>query len=209
MTTGAESVELSVELADVAVGIEAWGWKPILNDLDKWDVAVPNDEWHRDLIKNNRLEEVALSVDGITLVTGFIDEIEWSETEIRLKGREGATYGLGGDLLTTTDAASAQSSNNQYRIQYDNVAADIVLSEILSGTGYSVGNCPSTQVSLRGDYRSRLEWVVAVAEALVYLDADGETQEADWSVDYDASEINVGQPLGSNKTNRELTVLEA
>jgi len=68
------------------------------------------------------------------------------------------------------------SKNGSYRVQYDNIAADTIASDILSGTGYSLAECPTTTLSMRFEYAQRWKALQKLADVLgkdLWLASDG------------------------------------
>jgi len=68
------------------------------------------------------------------------------------------------------------SKNGSYRVQYDNIAADTIAGDILSGTGYSLAECPTTMLSMRFEYAQRWKALQKLADVLgkdLWLASDG------------------------------------
>lgn len=68
------------------------------------------------------------------------------------------------------------------RIEYTDTAANIILADVLAGTGFSAGGCPSTQISIRGEYQTPLQWVAAIANTLSWTDGDGFENPYEWAI---------------------------
>lgn len=75
------------------------------------------------------------------------------------------------------------------RIQYDNIAANSILQDILNHANiqydrsYTIAECPTTAISLRGEYDSHLKWISEIAAALTWTDGGGDKHEYDWWID--------------------------
>ncbi len=75
------------------------------------------------------------------------------------------------------------------RIQYDNIAANSILQDVLNhanvqyGSSYTIAECPTTLISLRGEYETHLKWISEIAAALAWTDANGDQWQYDWWVD--------------------------
>jgi len=68
------------------------------------------------------------------------------------------------------------SKNGSYRVQYDNIAADTIASDILSGTGYSLAECSTITLSIRFEYAQRWKALQKLADILgkdLWLASDG------------------------------------
>lgn len=75
------------------------------------------------------------------------------------------------------------------RVQYDNIAANIILGDVLAhanvqyGSSYTTAECPATLISLRGEYESHLKWISEIAAALTWTDSNNDKHEYDWWID--------------------------
>lgn len=68
------------------------------------------------------------------------------------------------------------NKNGDFRVQYDNVAANTIAADILAVTGYALAECPTTVVSIRFEYAQRWAALQKLAEVLgkdLWLSADG------------------------------------
>ncbi|RLG33686.1 hypothetical protein DRN97_04400, partial [Methanosarcinales archaeon] len=78
------------------------------------------------------------------------------------------------------------SNTDVCRVQFVDTSAKTILSYVLDGTGYSedaTDQCPTTQITIRGEYESRLRWIAGIARALSWTDADGDVHSYDWWID--------------------------
>ena len=72
------------------------------------------------------------------------------------------------------------------RVQFNDTAADTILGYLLEGTGYTedaTDQCPSTEITIRGEYDSRLRWIYGLGSALTWEDSNGDIQRYDCWID--------------------------
>ena len=72
------------------------------------------------------------------------------------------------------------------RVQFNDTPADTILGYLLEGTGYTedaTDQCPSTEITIRGEYDSKLRWIYGLGSALTWEDVDGDMQRYDCWID--------------------------
>lgn len=88
------------------------------------------------------------------------------------------------------------------RIEYIDTAANTILADVLTGTGFSIGSCPSTQISIRGEYLTPLQWIAAKANALSWIDANGFENPYEWSINA-SNHVYITMEVGPPETPTE------
>ena len=76
-------------------------------------------------------------------------------------------------LLSWTKFSKDQGQADKYDVFYSGIQADQILADILSGTEFSIGSCPTDTVTIEFDNLSRLDCIKKLAKKLGY----------DWWVD--------------------------
>lgn len=154
---------------------------------------------NRTIIANNISEKIHFYKGISEIFTGRIDvdTIEYTQEYIKVSG-----YASYIDLIFEffSKDQSGDPDLHQYdirRVQYDNTAANTVLSDVLSGAGYTVSECPTTLISIRGEHETRLQWISAIAKACKYV-SGGKTYSCDWWID-SSDGVHIAQTKGSNK----------
>ena len=87
------------------------------------------------------------------------------------------------------------------RVQFNDVAANTILGYVLEGTGYSedaTDQCPSTAITMRGEYDSKLRWIFGIGSALTWEDGNGDKQRYDVWIDT-ANKTHFKQQRGTDK----------
>ena len=87
------------------------------------------------------------------------------------------------------------------RVQFNDVAANTILGYVLAGTGYSedaTDQCPSTAITMRGEYDSKLRWIFGIGSALTWEDGNGDKQRYDVWIDT-ANKTHFKQQRGTDK----------
>ena len=87
------------------------------------------------------------------------------------------------------------------RVQFNEVAANTILDYVLAGTGYSedaTDQCPSTAITMRGEYDSKLRWTFGIGSALTWEDANGDKQRYDVWIDT-SNKTHFKQQRGTDK----------
>jgi hypothetical protein len=69
-----------------------------------------------------------------------------------------------------------------FRIEYVEIPANEILADVLVGTGFSINSCPSTPISVRGEYQTPLQWIAAIANTLSWTDGNGFENSYEWSI---------------------------
>ena len=95
-----------------------------------------------------------------------------------------------------------QTRINPFRIEYIDTAANTILSDVLAGTGFSAGSCPSTQISIRGEYQTSLQWVAAIANTLT-RDVGGYKQPYEWYVNSATNSVTIALIIQPGETPNE------
>lgn len=126
----------------------------ILNGLSKFKITVPNTAANRAKLGYNKV--MAIKHYDDVAMKGFLGEPELSDKGLVLRGEEKAIE------LTN----KIWTKNNSPIIAYSNTAANTILNDILSGTNFSVGSCPSTEISVRFEYTDRLSAIETLAKTL-------------------------------------------
>ena len=81
-------------------------------------------------------------------------------------------------------------------------AANTILADVLTGTGFSAGSCPSTQISIRGEYQTPLQWVAAIANTLTQ-DVGGYKQPYEWYVNSATNSVTIALIIQPGETPNE------
>lgn len=142
---------------------------------------------------------------------------DWAKTTVNSQSKFWLRFRLSAWTSTTTAPKLDQiwiGDVDPLRVQFDNVAADTILGYVLDGEDYtedSTDQCPSTLISLRGEYESKLRWIAAIANACTYEDANGDTRSYEWWIDT-SKKVHFAQTRGEDKSSIEvssrLTVLD-
>ena len=93
------------------------------------------------------------------------------------------------------------SNTDVCRVQFNEVAADTILGYLLEGTGYTedaTDQCPSTPITIRGEYDTILRWIFGLGSALTWEDGDGDKQRYDCWID-PAQKVHYKQHRGTDK----------
>ena len=170
-----------------------------LNQISSFRVIIANTTDNRTIISANIGSTLYIYRDDILVFSGRIDvdKIRYTQIEIILSG-----YAAYIDL----HFEFFNKDQGQYdirRVQFDNIAANTILGYVLTGTSYSVSECPTTLISLRGEYESQLQWISAIAKACKYV-TGGNTYSCDWWID-STDAVHIKQSKGSAKGTPNLT----
>lgn len=123
----------------------------------EYQVQIENSLENRKLVRLR--EEIKFLYEGEEKFRGIIGPSKFEDTiEIRGKSVD--------KKLDWTIFSKDQGQDDIRRVQYDNIAANVILGDILSGTGFSVGDCPSTVISMRFEYGRRRKCAKFLAERL-------------------------------------------
>jgi hypothetical protein len=196
-----EKFSMSVnENPDVDIGIEDFKITEELNQIAAFTFTTANTTDMRALFESpGSGANVVLYRDGVQIFKGRIDadKVKFSVARITISGY--ASY----IDLHFKFYSKDQGQYDIHRVQYDNIDANTILGEVLAGTGYSVAECPSNLISLRGEYESKLQWISAISNACKYVDG-GETFSCDWWID-SSNGVHIAQTRGSDKGRIYLT----
>ena len=105
-------------------------------------------------------------------------------------------------LGQATKSEADDRPTTPFRIEYIDTAANTILSDVLAGTGFSAGSCPSTQISIRGDYQTPLQWVAAIANTLT-RDVGGYKQPYEWYVNSATNSVTIALLIAPGETPNE------
>jgi len=125
-----------------------------LNKLDEFTCEIPNNDYFRSMVMYGA--QIDLRYQGSRKFLGIIGPTIYHDTKIVIMGKERA-----GRLKWLYFKKSGS-----FRISYDTIAANVVLGEILAATGYTIGECPTTPVSMRFENRKQLEAIEDLAKEL-------------------------------------------
>ncbi|MCK4529260.1 hypothetical protein KAW18_18000, partial [candidate division WOR-3 bacterium] len=87
------------------------------------------------------------------------------------------------------------------RVQFNNTPADTILGYLLEGTGYTedaTDQCPSTGITIRGEYDSKLRWIFGLGSALTWVDGAGDMQRYDCWIDT-SKKVHYKQHRGTDR----------
>jgi len=170
-----------------------------LNQISTFTATLANTTTNRATVAANISTPFKIYHDGALVLTGRVDvdKIVYTQTTIVLSG-----YASYIDLHFVFFSRD-QGQYDIRRVQFDNTQADTILGFIVAGTGYTVVECPSTLISLRGEYESKLQWISAVAKACKYV-YSGNTYSCDWWIDT-AGGVHIKQERGSARGVLNLT----
>jgi len=162
-----------------------------INKIGRFSYIVSNDSENRSVINDNITSdfEIYRASDDLLIFKGKITDLVYEDRkQLRVEG-----------LAHYVDLSwRIYSSGGSYRVEYNNVEANTILSDVLSGTGYTISSCPSDLISLRGEYESKLRWVAAIAKALTWTDGGGNSYEYEFDINT-SNQVSIVQKLGSNK----------
>lgn len=183
----------------VTIGIEDFKIVEELNQISNFSFTTANTTTMRDLFEFHSSNDIVLYRDGVEIFKGRIDvdKIKYTQSRISVSG-----YGSYINLHFKFFSKD-QSQYDIRRVQYDNIAANTILAEVLTGTGYTVAECPSNLISLRGEHESELQWISAISKACKYV-SNGETFSYDWWIDT-SNGVHIAQTRGSDKGVINLT----
>ena len=125
--------------------------------LPSFEVGLPNTEEVREaLVRDTSVEVWAL---GEKVLDGLVLE--------RYPSREGfKVYGeIEACKLDRTKLSKDQGQEDQKKIEYVN-DANVILADVLSGSGFTVGSCPGSAISVRFYHKSRLSCCYEIARVL-------------------------------------------
>lgn len=146
----------------------------------------------------------------------FNPPVDWVKTTVMgvPAYRLNIQLGMGGAAYTTqpildqiwigkpTKTEASDRPIMPFRIEYTDTAANIILADVLAGTGFSAGSCPPTQISIRGEYQTPLQWVAAIANTLSWTDGDGFENPYEWAIS-SSNTVNVTTPVPIPETPAE------
>lgn len=186
-------VNYQVLLGSDVVGITTLNVAEEINQTTRFNFTIPNTSQNRTILTDNIGNTVTIKKDKVIIHTGRIDvdNIAYTKTDIQVSGYA-AYIELHFDFFSKD-----QGQYDIRRVQFDNVAANTVLGYVLSGTGFTVSECPSTNISLRGEYESYLEWISAIARAIKWTDASSNKHSSDWWIV--GTEVHIANERGSAK----------
>lgn len=191
--TGVFEINYEVLLGSDEVGISDLTILEEINQATSFYFTIPNTSQNRTTLNANIGNTVTILKDRVSVLTGRIDvdKIHFTKTKIGVNGYA-AYLALHFDFF-----AKDQGQYDTKRVQFDNIAANTILGYVLGGTGYSVSECPSTNISLRGEYESYLEWIAAIARATKWTDGDSKKRSSDWWIV--GTEVHIANQRGSSK----------
>ena len=163
------------------------------NQISKFTFTTENTSSMRDILGTAPSVDVSLIKNAGVEFKGRVDtdKITYTQTKINVTG-----YGYYVDLHFEFFSKD-QSQYDIRRVQFDNTQADTILGYVLAGTTYTVAECPSTLISIRGEYETKLQWISAIAKASKYI-SGGKTYSCDWWID-DVDAVHIAQTRGSAK----------
>lgn len=163
------------------------------NQIAKFTFTTENTPSMRDILGTAPSVDVSLIKNAGVEFKGRVDtdKITYTQTKINVTG-----YGYYVDLHFEFFSKD-QSQYDIRRVQFDNTQADTILGYVLAGTTYTVAECPSTLISIRGEYETKLQWISAIAKASKYT-SGGKTYSCDWWID-DVDAVHIAQTRGGAK----------
>lgn len=196
-------LDYRLELGSDEIGISNISITDELNQIPQFKATVANTHENRQIISDNLSEPATLYCDGTVEMTARLDvrQIKYRRATIEL---------LCYHSMVELNFEYFYKDQGQYdvrRVQYDNIAADSILSDVLSGTGYAIAECPSTLISLRGEYETRLQWIGAIASACKY-DVSGEKHSCDWYID-NTNNVHIVNQRGTDQGTVEEIDIES
>lgn len=181
-----------------STGLQEIGIEDVLvtkesNQISKFTFTTENTSSMRDILGTAPSVDVSLIKNAGVEFKGRVDtdKITYTQTKINVTG-----YGYYVDLHFVFFSKD-QSQYDIRRVQFDNTQADTILGYVLAGTTYTVAECPSTLISIRGEYETKLQWISAIAKASKYT-SGGKTYSCDWWID-DVDAVHIAQTRGSAK----------
>lgn len=190
---------MTCKLGTTEIGVSNVILNHQLNQISRVAVVVANTNQNRAIVTDNINNTLHIYRDEIEIFTGRIDVdmIEYTQTTINISG-----YASYIDLHFEFFSRD-QGQYDIRRVQFDNIAANTILGYVLAGTGYTTSECPTTLISLRGEYETRLQWISAIAKACKWTDGS-DRKSCDWWIDT-SDQIHIAQERGSAKG--ELTAI--
>lgn len=194
-----ERINFTAMLGTTSLGLAYISNKLELNQMGSFEISVANTSSNRVTVENNISEKLYIYKEEAQVLKGRIDvnKIIFRQTEIIISG-----YAKYIDLHFVFFSKD-QGQYDIRRVQFDNISADVILGYVVSGTGYSVNECPTTLISLRGEYETKLQWVSAIAKACKYTSGT-DTLSCDWWID-SSDGVHIAHSKGSAKGTLNLT----
>lgn len=128
---------------------------------------------------------------------------DWAKDTVSAKTKYWVRFRISAGSYSTnpTFGTIYTGDSSVLRIQFDNIAADTILGYVLQGSGYTEAaapdNCPSTLISMRGEYESRLRWIAGIANALTWTDGSDKKSYNFWITS--DKKVHFKQQRGSSK----------
>jgi len=203
--TGLAKTKHTCILGTTEIGISNVVINEELNQIANFSIDIANTTENRSTITANINNTVHIYRDEVEIFTGRmdVDKIIYTRARIFIKGYD-SIINLHFDFYDRD-----QSQYDVRRVQFDNIAANIILGYVLTdaGGGYSTSECPTTNISLRGEYATHLEWISAIAHACKWT-SGSDKKSCDWWID-SSSGVHIAQQRGSAKgTLSGITLLE-
>jgi len=128
-----------------------------LKDVTTASFVLDNTPHNRDLLSHDKL--VTIKYFEITVFEGYLIDFKLKQDVIVCKARDKVVE------LERTYFSKDQGQEDLYLVSYRETAASTILSDILSGTGYT-GSAPTTAVTIRFEHLSRLKCIRELAKVL-------------------------------------------
>lgn len=195
----ASNINYSAILGTTVIGLVDIPITEELNQVPAFTATIANTTENRETVSANISSTLYIYRDNSEVFRGLInvDKIQYTQTKIIMSG-----YASHIDLHFVFFSKD-QSQYDIRRVQFDNIAANTILGYVLNGTGYSVSECPTTQISLRGEYETKLQWIAAIAKACKYVSGSN-TYSCDWWIETSGA-VHIKQSRGSAKGVLNLT----
>lgn len=164
-----------------------------LNQVTQFNAVFSNTVQNRNIISDNIDSILYIYRNDIKIFEGKInyDKIRYNITTIKIDGYSKYIE------LHYQFFSRDQDQYDIRRVQFDNIAANTILGYVLDGTSYTIAECPSTLISLRGEYETKLQWISAIAKACKYT-VNEKTYSNDFWIDI-SDGVHIAQQRGSDK----------
>jgi hypothetical protein len=164
-----------------------------LNQVTQFNAVFSNTVQNRNIISDNIDSILYIYRNDIKIFEGKInyDKIRYNITTIEIDGYSKYIE------LHYQFFSRDQDQYDIRRVQFDNIAANTILGYVLDGTSYTIAECPSTLISLRGEYETKLQWISAIAKACKYT-VNEKTYSNDFWIDI-SDGVHIAQQRGSDK----------
>lgn len=149
-----------VTIGGYEVAINKPWFRKRLNQAGNYKIRIPNDEQYHSILAGTATVYVNLYYEGDLLFEGIRGAVKYGDDVIEISGPE--KYCDLDDTIFSKD----QGQTDIKRVEYTNASSTTILTDILTGTGYSIGAVTGGTVSMRFELGHRLKCIEALAKRL-------------------------------------------